>query len=970
MMTATTDISERGLEDIVVASLTGEGGYCDGQSADFIPKYAVDAAKLARFLTATQPEVAAALRINEGCAARDGFLNRLHNELESRGVVDILRGEVKHLSHSVRMFYGTPTPGNDEAVKMFGKNIFSVTRQLRYQEDGGNSLDIALFVNGLPVVTMELKNRWTGQSVKDAVQQYRQTRSSREPIFRCGRCAVHFAVDDREVEMCAHLRDKDSVFMPFNKGRENGAGNPPNPGGMMTDYLWKEALCKSGLVDILENYAQMTGRDGGKEKKSIFPRYHQLRAVRMLLADSQKHGAGRRHLIQHSAGSGKSNSIAWLAHQLVDLKGEGARPLFDSIVIVTDRNVLDSQIDNVVRQFTQVSAVVGHAETAAELRDLLKEGKKIITTTVQKFPHIAEGAKGSTSKYTIIIDEAHSSQGGSMFAQMNAVLNKEEGGDEDIKAVIEKIAASRKMLKNASYFAFTATPKSKTLELFGGNAPREAGDETEKAAGMPSDVYTMRQAIDEGFILDVVQHYTPVARYFHIAKTIQDDPEFDAKKARKKLRKYVDGSHTSIEAKAAVMLDHFHNHVRGKIGGEARAMVVAGGVEAAVRYHRAITEWLRKNNSPYKALVAFAGDKTIDGDEVSESRLNQIPAAKTAEAFRGGNCRILIVAEKYQTGYDEPLLHTMYVDKPLAGVRAVQTLSRLNRARPGKNETFVLDFGDNQSEIAKAFDAYYQTTILSEETDPNKLHDLKARLDNAQVYGCGDAAEAASKLLTKAPRGQLDALLDKCVESFNNLDDDAKADFKAKAREFVRFYAFLASILPFTVVAWEELNIFLVLLIPKLPPLKDDDFSRGILDAVDMKTYRAELEEEQNLAPSGKDGELKPAQPGGGGKKYDPRMELLTAILKDLHDKYGNWKDREQMEKTITEEIPKKVLANETYRNALGDEDNARLELKEVLRATLSDFAEDQSALYDKFHNDKEFAKWLEDAVYKLTRAS
>lgn len=558
-----TDISEKGLESIIVTSLVKEAGYIQGDSQDYDREHAVDLVKLLQFLAATQPDTCETLGIDEEGPRRAQFLHRLQGEIAKRGVLDVLRGGIKHGPAQVSLFYGTPTPGNEKAAERFAANIFSVTRQLRYsRNETALSLDMAVFINGLPVATFELKNKLTKQTVFDAVQQYQRDRDPKELLFQFGRCAAHFAVDDHEVRFCTHLKGKRSWFLPFNKGHNDGAGNPPNPAGLATDYLWKETLTRASLTDILENYAQVVEekdeKTGKKRQKQIFPRYHQLKVVRMLLADTAKSGIGRRYLIQHSAGSGKSNSIAWLAHQLVGLERE-SKALFDSVIVVTDRRVLDKQIRDTIKQFAQVSATVGHAERSGDLRRFLKAGKKIIITTVQKFPFILDeiGDEHRRSKFAIIIDEAHSSQGGKTAAAMNRALEEAVPyGDEEetVEDKINKIMESRKMLTNASYFAFTATPKNKTLEIFGEPDPQLDG----AVRHHPFHSYTMKQAIQEGFILDVLKNYTPVESYYRLAKIVEDDPLFDTRKAQKKLRRCVESHEHAIGEKAEIMVDHFH----------------------------------------------------------------------------------------------------------------------------------------------------------------------------------------------------------------------------------------------------------------------------------------------------------------------------------------------------------------------------------------------------------------------------
>jgi type I restriction enzyme R subunit len=1001
----TSDTSEKGLEALIVAGLTGQtsrgkaagervrepeapysgAGYVEGDTADYDREHAVDLVKLLDFLNATQPKAMDLLRLAEKGPGRQQFLHRLQGEIAKRGVIDVLRNGIKHGPASVDLFYSTPTPGNTRAEELFRANIFSVTRQLHYSRDETQlALDLVVFINGLPFSTFELKNNLTKQTVADAVQQYMRDRDPRELLFQFGRCAVHLALDDQEVRMCTHLKGKHSWFLPFNKGFNDGAGNPPNPDGLKTEYLWKEILTRWSLSDILENYAQVVEekdeKTGKKRRKQVFPRFQQLDVVRKLLANAKNHGVGRRYLIQHSAGSGKSNSIAWLAHQLISLSRNG-ETIFDSIIVVTDRRVLDRQIKETIKQFAQVSSTVGHAEQSGDLRRFIRQGKKIIISTVQKFPFILDeiGNEHRGRKFAIIIDEAHSSQGGRISAKMNIVLaEKWEEAEETYEDIINRIMESRKMLANASYFAFTATPKNKTLEIFG--EPFKEGDQIRHR---PIHSYTMKQAIQEGFILDVLRSYTPVESYYRLMKTVPDDPKFDTKKAKKKLHRYVESHEHAIREKAEIMVDHFHDQVlaREKIGGQARAMVVTGGIEQAIQYYDAFVDYLRERKSPYRAIVAFSGEHEHGGRKVTEAKLNGFPSSRIEDYFAAEEIkgihqkdpyRFLIVAEKFQTGYDEPLLHTMYVDKVLSGIKAVQALSRLNRADPRKHDTFVLDFMNDADTIGDAFADYYRTTILSEETDPNKLHDLKSDLDNYQVYTPDQVETLAQLYLGGADRDRLDPILDACVAVYKeNLDEDGQVDFKGKSKAFVRTYNFLASILPYTNAKWEKLSVFLNFLIPKLPAPKDDDLSKGILEAIDMDSYRVEVKGALTISVPDEDGEVGPVPTTGGGRKPEPELDLLSNIIKAFNDQFGNveWKDKDKIGRIISEEIPEKVAADRAYQNAKrnSDKQNARIEHDKALQRVMTELLADHTELFKQFSDNQSFRKWLTDTVFGLT---
>ena len=764
------------------------------------------------------------------------------------------------------MFYMTPSDKNEEAKKRFEQNIFSVTRQLMYSRDNGKlALDFVVFINGLPVITCELKNQLTKQDVEDAVYQYKTDRDPKELIFQFKRCMVHFAIDDVRVKFCTKLDGKNSWFLPFDKGYNDGAGNPPNPDGIMTDYMWKDIFTKTRLAIIIENYAQVTEETDPETKKKkykqIFPRYHQLSVVTALLQSIKDNGVGKRYLIQHSAGSGKSNSIAWLAHQLVGLEKDG-KTVVDSVIVVTDRVNLDKQIRDTIKQFMQVSNTVAWAEHAGDLTRFITEGKKIIITTVHKFPLVLDsiGTEHKGRRFAIIIDEAHSSQSGDMSAKMNVVLSGEYDKDDSNEDKINKIVEGRKLLKNASYFAFTATPKNKTLELFGEAISQPDG--TVKHA--PFHHYSMKQAIQEGFIMDVLKYYTPIYSYYKLTKTVEDDPLFDKKKAQKRLRAFVESNEYAISQKAEIMVDHFHTQVisKGKIGGKARAMVVTSSILRAIEYYYAFQQALESRHSPYKAIIAFSGDKEYNGKTLNESIINGFPSNQIEKEFKKDPYRFLIVADKFQTGYDEPLLHTMYVDKILTDIKAVQTLSRLNRAHPQKVDTFVLDFANDAQSIQESFSRYYRTTTLSSETDPNKLYDIISSLEQHQVYTQDRIELFIDLYLNNAERDKLDPILDECASLYKGLETADQIEFKSSAKAFVRTYGFLGAILPYGNAEWEKLSIFLNLLLPKLPSPKEDDLSEGIIDAIDLESYRVEAQNMISIQLEDSDSEVDPVPNG------------------------------------------------------------------------------------------------------------
>ena len=973
---AFTDKTEKGFETLIVNWLVDQNGYQQGTNEDYNKEYAIDETRLFRFLNDTQPKEMDKLGVNQSDQKKRQFLNRLSGEITRRGIIDVLRNGIKAYPADLILFYFTPTENNEQAKRLFDQNIFSVTRQLRYAIDASKlALDLCLFINGLPVITIELKNHFTGQTTADAVEQYKKDRNPRELLFSFKRCIVHFAVDDQTVQFCTKLCGKASWFLPFNKGYHDGAGNPPNPEGIMTDYLWKDILTKTKLSRIIENYAQVVVEENPetrkKSVKQIWPRYHQLDCVEKLLADVKQYGVGKRYLIQHSAGSGKSNSIAWLAHQLIGLERDG-RPMIDSVIVVTDRRILDKQIRDIIKQFMQVKNTVVGARHSGDLKKAIQDGKRIIVTTVEKFPYISQeiGQEHMNHTFAIIIDEAHSGQSGRNAASMNLALSgmasdSELDNEDKINAMVE----GRKLVKTASYFAFTATPKNKTEEVFG--TPYE---EDGKIKHRPFHVYTMKQAIQEGFILDVLKNYVTIDSWYKIAKKVEDDPMFDKKRAQKKLRSFVEGNPDVIAKKAAMMVDHFHEQIiaRKKLGGQSRAMVVTASIPRCIETYYAVTQCLADRHSPYKAIIAFSGECSYHGQEpvLTSAEMNGFPDAKIPQKFKKDPYRLLVVADMFQTGFDEPLLQTMYVDKPLSDIAAVQTLSRLNRAAPGKDEVYVLDFANKAETIEKAFSRFYRTTILSGETDPNKLYDLISLMEGYQVYDHSDVDKVVDLFLNGGERDRLDPLLDPCVALYNQLETDDQIQFKSAAKAFVRTYGFLGSILPYGNAAWEKLSIFLNLLIPKLPSPQTDDLSEGILSAVDLDSYRNEAREAVAIKLEDEDAEIDPVPTGKVGHIVEPEMDPLSQIISEFNDMFGNiqWNDADNVQQQLLR-IPVMVSHDEKYRNAMknSDEQEARTEGERALQQVIFSIMADNMELFKQFQDNPSFKKWLTDMVFNLT---
>lgn len=977
----TTNTKEIGFEQLIVDHLHLVQGYEQGETSDYDKEYALDTTRLWRFLQATQPGKLLALHLEELPHEKRKFLTRLRDELGKQGVVKLNREGFKYLHLHFDLYYPLPTAQNAKAVELYAQNCFSVTRQLSYSKAFPKlALDFALFINGLPIATFELKNLLTKQRVEDAVQQYRADRDPKELLFHFKRCMVHFALDDIEVKMCTRLSGKTSWFLPFNKGNNDGAGNPPNPNGIKTDYLWKEILSKRELSNIIENFAQVVDERDEESKKDkatqIFPRYHQLAVVKGLLADTLQNGVGNKYLIQHSAGSGKSNSIAWLAHQLVVLQNSAGNALFDSIIVVTDRVNLDKQIRNTIRQFMQEKNTVGWAERAGDLKAMIASGKKIIITTVHKFPFILDDISSENRERTfaILIDEAHSSQNGSMSAKMNAILSGNVSSEEEeIEDQINTLIEGRKMLTNANYYAFTATPKNKTLQLFGQPFAKSDGETGYRAF----HTYTMKQAIEEGFIMDVLRYYTPISSHFQLAKKIEEDPMYDKKRSEKRLRLFVESSEYTIKKKAEIMVEHFHTQIisKGKIGGQARAMVVTASIERAIDYYYAISKLLEERGSQYKAIVAFSGEKEYKGDannKVTESSINGFASNLIESNLKRDPYRFLIVANKFQTGFDEPLLHTMYVDKMLSDIKAVQTLSRLNRSHPKKHDTFVLDFANDTEVIQQAFQDYYKTTVLSSEADPNKLNDLIASLEKYQIYDHSDINQLVIHFLSGDERSALDPILDRCAELYKELEERGQVDFKGCAKSFVRTYTFLAAILPFGSETWEKLSIFLTLLIPKLPSPQSEDLSKGILDSVDFESYKNNILEERAITLENESAEIAPVPVGGGGAVSEPELELLSSILNAFNERFGGipWSDSDKVRKQIAE-LPLEVAKSVVYQNALKNSDaaTARIESDAALLQVILGHMTSNIELFKNFQDNPSFKKWLQEYVFEATQS-
>lgn len=964
-----TDVSEKGLETILVDYLRDVHGYEQGVSDDYSKDYALDTARVKRFLLSTQKKKVE----NTSCFANEiferKFFTELAKQLANRGVTDVLRKGFRYISELFDMYYPLPSELNPTAQDLYGKNIFCVTRQLYYSKENQNSIDVMVSLNGLPLMTMELKNHYTGQRVEHAVKQYQTDRDPRDPLLAPKRCAVHMAVDDDDIKMCTWLSGKSSWFLPFNKGVNGGAGNPNNPKGVRTAYLWEEILEKHSLSDIIENYAQVVKKKDektGQEKQSVvWPRYHQLDCVRKLLAETKAKGVGQRFLIQHSAGSGKSNSITWLAYQLVGLL-DGTQALLDSVIVVTDRVNLDNQIRNNIAAFKRLQNLVAWADSAETLKNHLESGKKIIITIVHKFPYILDaiGNEMKHKRFGIIIDEAHSSQNGSLSAKMNIALSGNAGdGDMDLEDRLSLIVEGRQMLKNANYYAFTATPKNKTLEMFGMPYKKPDGEVGHK----PFHEYTMKQAIEEGFIMDVLKNYTTYQSFYKLNKAVQDDPEFDRKKAQKKLRAFVEAQPETIRQKASIIVEHFLTMVvaKGKVGGQARAMVVTSSILRAIEFYYEIKKQLEERKSPYKAIVAFSGTKQYNGKVVAESDINGFPSSAIEENMEHDPYRILVVADKFQTGYDQPLLHTMYVDKLLTDVKAVQTLSRLNRCHPKKRDTFVLDFCNNEEDIQESFQRFYKTTLLSKESDPNKLNALISLIEEANIYTEEEVREVNEKYWSDAPREEIDPIINTAVDNFDLLEEDKKVKTKSSMRNYLRVYPFFAAVLPYKSFEWEMLYTYYELLWPKLPILKGEDFTKGLIDAIDFDQYRIIKNEERKIELEDSDREIDPVPVGNPQSISEPELMKLSDILDEWNG--INWINEEGVKKQL-DELPMRLQADETFINAAknSNRETAMQQCAASMMTIVAQMLNENTEFCRQYLDNPEFMTFINQRVFSF----
>ncbi|ELP8579803.1 type I restriction endonuclease subunit R [Campylobacter upsaliensis] len=958
--------TEKNLESFIEAHLL-ESGYIKRESKDYDKSLGVDRELFLNFLHSTQAKTLQELEIR-GIKEQE-LLKRIFSQIQDKGIVKALQAGVKIRDITIKLAHPKPNSSNNpQSLENYNKNIFSITRQLYFSEKNNKSLDMVIFLNGLPLITMELKNPFTGQNVYNAIEQYKKDRDPRESIFK--QSVVHFALDSDLIYMSTKLEGIQTKFLPFNRGLNNGSGaiglecgggNPAVKDKMKTSYFWEELLQKDTLSKLLFDFTIKNS------KGVIFPRFHQFDVVSRLLKDVKEKGVGQRYLIQHSAGSGKSNSIAWLAHNLVSLhriENDKEKEVFDSILVVTDRRVLDRQIQENVKSFTQDKNLVESiTEGSRQLKAALEEGKKIIVTTIQKFPYIADEITHLQNKsFAIIIDEAHSSQSGKNAEEMGkAISNKDdkETGEMDLEEELIKIIENKKFQKNASYFAFTATPKPKTLEMFG--SPCEING---KKKFIPFHLYSMKQAIEEGFILDVLKGYITYASYYKIVSK-NDNREYDKKKANAKLRAYVTNHIATIEKKATIMIEHFFQNICKKIGEKAKAMIVTSSRENAVKYYRFFKKYLQENYPEYQALVAFSGVKEINGESYSEVGLNGFSEAMLKDEFKKDNYRFLIVAEKYQTGFDEPLLHTMYVDKRLEGINAVQTLSRLNRICQNKEDTCVLDFVNTHEEIGKSFSTFYGQTYLKEPTNIDNIYTLKSELFDYGIYTQDELNSFIEAIRKEQDENKIHSKLDNMIKEYNAKNDDEKTKFYTKAKVYLREYSFLAQILPFNDVELEKLSILLKMLIAKIVPPRTEDLAKGILNNVDLNSIRIILESKKDISLSS-NGELSPAGADGSSKK-EVELERLSNIVREFNTKFGSvdFGTNEKIAKELMD-LKDDIAKEQTFRDSLGDEQNARRLFADIFKIQYLQFFKRNKDFFTQLDNKEEFKERVSNVIYEM----
>ena len=916
-----------------------KSGYSSSDPTTYDKTLCLIPSHLIEFIQETQPKTLEKLEVQYGSDTIGNLLKRVSTEIEKRGIIDVLRNGVKDRGCEFSLIYFQPKSGlNPEHQNLYKQNHFTVIRQLKYSLNNENSIDMGIFINGIPIIMMELKNTLTGQNHIDGEKQWKYDRDPKEPLFRFKRNLVYFSVGNEKVSMTTRLMGSDTKFLPFNKGIEN----PVNKKGHKTHYLWEDILQPDSLLDLIENFVHIR-TDSEKEydpkvkkvvekKKEvlIFPRFHQLNVIRKLKNSIIEEGVGNNYLIQHTTGSGKSLSIGWLSHLLTSLyqKQTDTNRMFDSVIVITDRRVLDKQIRNTIKQLEQTKGVVNPVDVnSQQLKDFLEKGKSIIITTIQKFPVISDEISKLKSKtFGVIIDEVHSSQSGETSKHLKKSLSKsildefQEGEElEDLteidKYILDEIL-SRGKQPHISYFGFSGTPKNKTLEIF--------GRKNFKGEFVPFDLYSMKQSISEGFTLDVLKDYTTYERFFRLNKKVEEDKTLPISKVKKLLVKWVDLQPHTIKEKTKIILDHFVNHTSKTISGKGRGMVVTRSRLHCVKFKLEFDKQMKEMNLPYGCLVGFSGT-VFDKDthqEYTETSMNGFPDRLTQENFKDPKYRILIVNNKFQTGFDEPLLHTMYVDKKLSGLQCVQTLSRLNRTTTGKTNTFVLDFVNKTEIIQSSFQPYYKGTVLTEETDPNKLYSIEQEIKKYNLFTDEDINHFVEVFYDdRVPQEELQGILDSIVEEWKNLTEEDREEFRHQIQSFIRLYGYISQIITFKDINLEKLYIFLRFLNKKLPKRKKETLS-DIVSSVDLEYFRIEKKHSTRIKLENEDGELDPFSTDVGGIQEEEPKELLSKIIQVLNDSFGS--NLTDDDKVKLQKIHKRLQEDEELRKVhLSDNTNS-----------------------------------------------
>ena len=980
-MTTKTNTKESGFEEFIEQQLVELHNYQTRQTSAYDKKLCMDTELVLSFVKNTQPDEWAKLEEQLGDEAESKFLARLDDEITSRGLLSVFREGITDRGVRFKLAFWKPQNNmNPQTIADYEGDILSVVRQVKYSEKNENSIDMVLFVNGLPVFTVELKNQFTGQNVINAINQYKTDRDQKEKLLSFKRCLTHFAADTDQAYMTTRLSGMTTYFLPFNKGDKGSAGNPVAPAGKYkTHYLWEEVWAKDSVFDLLGNFIQeifeeKEDKNGRKIRKEtlIFPRYHQLDTVRRIVQDAQEYGSGKNYLIQHSAGSGKSNTIAWTAHRLAELHNHENKNVFDGVIVITDRRVLDRQLSETVKSFSQTTGLVKHVESSSDLKEAIETGIKIITSTLQKFPVIVETIEKTAGKrFAVIVDEAHSSQSGENAADLRQALTLDEAEQQEAREeklfktvedqLVERMKARKVSSPYLSFFAFTATPKQKTLELFGTEDPLSG-------KYGPFSLYSMKQAIEEKFILDVLKNYTTYETYFGLLKKVEDDPEFDKKKAQRLLVGYVERHEHAIDKKVAIMVEHFEEKISGLIEGKAKAMIVTKSRLHAVRYKNAFDKYLFEKGYHHKSLVAFSGT-VKDGElEYSEAQMNGVSEKQTAEEFKKDEYKFLIVAEKFQTGFDQPLLSVMYVDKKLGGVSAVQTLSRLNRTTYGKDETFVLDFVNNTEDIKDAFQPYYTTTLLSEATNPNILHDLERDVRNFKFFSDFEINGFVEEYLSGATPDKLNHIIDAVVVRIanENLTQEELEGFKSTGNDYLKKYSFISQIVSFEDPQLERLYIFLKFLIKKLPKYPDP-LPYEVLEAVDMETYKIEKKIETHVLLDNEDGVIDPMSGGGDAKgQGQEETDMLSKIIKEMNDRFGA--NLTEADKVILNNASKNLLKDIVLQGTIknNSKDSARIKFVERFQDELIGTLDNHFSFYQKLDQNPELKKFVQEKMFEF----